>query len=351
MKKSIRLQAKWPYTFQKNSKFETQAGYILAADIGGTNARFALFNLHNKELKLLRESTYKTKDYPSLNSLLSKFGGEDFNKIKSLCIGVAGPVNKGKVKGTNFAWIIDENDIIEKTNIGSVSVINDLEATAYGIGLVATEDFISIKKGTSSPGNLAIISPGTGLGEAGLYWNGSFYQPFASEGGHCDFSPRNEMDLKLWRFLHEKYGHVSWERLISGSGIVNIYQFLKSSYRIEEPKWFQERLLNEDPAVLISNCAKEKTYAICIETIDLFVRFLAIEAAQLALKFKATGGIFIGGGILPKILEIVDKQKFQQEFVNSNRMNSLLELIEVKIIFNEQTAIYGAAYYASRQMQ
>ena len=208
-------------------------------------------------------------------------------------------------------------------------------------------DFEEIRKGAEVPGNAVIISPGTGLGEAGLFWDGKAYHPFATEGGHAEFSPRNKFDADLWHFLHEKYGLVSWERIISGSGIYDIYQFLIQTKGIREPNWFKEQILHEDPAALISAGALEGNYPVCKETIDLFVRYLATEANQFALKTKATGGIFIGGGIVPKIIESIDKEIFNQNFIKSDRMEELLDLMPVKAILNEKTATYGAALYGA----
>ncbi|PKD16244.1 glucokinase [Salegentibacter salinarum] len=350
MKTSLQAGMRWRINMEINPELQNKRGLLLAADIGGTNARFAIFNFENGNLSLVRENSYKTKEYYSFKELVIKFCGNDTLKIKSVCIGAAGPVKDGKVLGTNFTWEIDKKDIIDITKNSSIRIINDLEATAYGLKNIESSHFTEIKSGSSDSGNLAILSPGTGLGEAGIFWDGNKYHPIASEGGHCEFSPRNELDIELWRYLHYKYDHVSWERVISGPGIINIYQFLKWYRQVSEPKWFQERYLNEDPAFLISQCAMENTYNTCVETMALFLRFLAIESAQLALKFKATGGIYIGGGIVPKNIQIINKKKFANDFVNSNRMKSLLNLIPIQVILNPNTALLGAAFSAAQNI-
>ncbi|HUH45572.1 MAG TPA: glucokinase, partial [Arenibacter sp.] len=236
-------------------------------------------------------------------------------------------------------------------HIPSVSLINDMEANAYGLAALPEEDFDTLKYGPNIPGNAALISPGTGLGEAGLFWDGSHYHPFASEGGHCDFSPRNDSDVEIWQYFEQKYGHVSWERLISGPGIFDMYLLLRRVSGVKEPQWLKEKLAKEDPSAVISETALDGKDSICTEAMELFIRFLAIEAAHLALKFKATGGIYIGGGILPKIIKRINREIFYANFVQSGRMNSLLQMVPVKVILNEKTALLGAAYYAAMALE
>lgn len=340
-----------PVDHRKNTKTEFLSGYILAGDIGGTNARFALFELVNEELKLFKEKSYKTKEHHSFLKVLKDFCGTDLKNIESVCIGVAGPVSKGKAQLTNSPWLIDRAEIIKETNIQQVWILNDMEAHAYALKKLKPSDYYEIKKGTTSRGNAGLISPGTGLGEAGILWEETHFIPFASEGGHCDFSPRTEFDRALWHYLNKKFGHVSWERIISGPGIYNLYLFLLEYRNIEEPKWFSTEIKNTDRTLVISKCAKDSKYPVCKETIDLFIRFLAIESAQLALKFKATKGIYIGGGILPKNLELLDNQLFKKNFVDSNKMNPLLEQIPVKVILNEKTALTGAALFSISKLK
>ncbi|MFN4763154.1 glucokinase [Gillisia sp. Q332] len=338
---------KFPLAFPRQKDLKELSGHVLAADVGGTKTNLSLYQIDDGALQPIKQKSYSTKEHSSFQEIVKKFKNEDLPEIDSLCLGVAGPVNKGVVKGTNFPWIIDEKEIRRELGIRNVEMINDMEANAFGLGALEDSDFEEIRKGAEVAGNAVIISPGTGLGEAGLFWNGKAYHPFATEGGHSEFSPRNQFDADLWHFLHKKYGLVSWERIISGSGIYDIYQYLIHSKGIKEPTWFKERILHEDPAAVISAAAMEGNYPVCKETIDLFVRYLATEANQFALKTKATGGIFIGGGIVPKIIKTIDKEIFNQNFIKSDRMEHLLELMPVKAILNEKTATYGAALYGA----
>ncbi|SFE44441.1 glucokinase [Chitinophaga sp. CF118] len=316
---------------------------LLAGDIGGTKTNLALYNYDGKTFTLLKEDKYLSKDYNSLGKMLTDFLGD---KVPDrMCFGVAGPVLNGKVKITNVPWTIDSNEIAHLYNNIPVHLINDLETTAYGLAVLEEKDLHTIHKGKHIPGNWGIIAPGTGLGEAGIYWDGKNAHPFPTEGGHCDFAPRTEPDLELFTYLQRKFGHVSWERLISGPGIFTIYEFLRDLKEMDAPAWLTDKMLvHDDAPALISENAD--TVPICAETMTLFLRYLAIEAANLALKVKATAGIFIGGGIMPKNLKLVDSHIFIKWFHDFGRMKHLLEDIPVKIILNDKTALLGAAWYA-----
>lgn len=339
-----------PLALKNKDELVELSGIILAGDVGGTKSNLAIFRLRDGELCPVKEEMFRTKEYNSFVELLQDFTGDDFPDIQSMCIGIAGPVTKGKAQGTNFPWGIDQNEIRKKINLEPVYLINDLKAGALGLGVLDESSFLEIKEGSDVSGNSAIIAPGTGLGEAGLFWSGSEFYPFSSEGGHCDFGPRNDLDLELWRFLHNKFGQVSWERILSGAGIHNIYQFLIDSKKETEPTWLKKKLEEEDPAAVISTLAREGNHETSSETIQLFLRYLAVESAQLALKNKATGGVFIGGGIVPKIIDSIDKETFYKNFVASDKMEDLLKLIPVKAVLNDKTALYGAAVYAAMKI-
>ncbi len=338
---------KFPLAIARQKDLKELSGFVLAADLGGTKTNLSLYQIGDGALHPIKQESYITKEHSSFQEIVKKFKNEDLPEIDSACLGVAGPVHKGVVKGTNFSWLIDEKEIRTELGIRRVAIINDMEANAFGLGALEDSDFEVLRKGSEVAGNAIILSPGTGLGEAGLFWDGEAYHPFATEGGHSEFSPRNKFDADLWHFFHKKYGLVSWERILSGSGIYDIYQFLLNSREIQEPTWFKERILNEDPAAVISAAAIDGNYPVSKDTIDLFVRYLAIEANQFALKTKATGGIFIGGGILPKIIRTFDREIFNQNFIKSDRMEQLLDLMPVKAILNEKTATYGAALYGA----
>lgn len=339
-----------PLALLKNKKPNDKA-IIMAADVGGTKTNLALFQIKNGALALLKEKSYRTKMYKSFIEMVHDFHDGDLPSIDGTCLGVAGPVNQGRVQGTNFPWEIDREEIHRELQIPSVSLINDMEANGFGLAALYQKDFDTLKYGSDIPGNMALISPGTGLGEAGLFWDGSHYHPFATEGGHCDFSPRNDLDVEIWHCLQQKYGHLSWERLISGPGILDIYVILRSLSGKKESEWLKEKLEKEDPSVVITETALDGKDAVCKETLELFIRFLAIETAQLALKYKATGGIYIGGGIMPNIIKGMNREIFHSNFVQSGRMNPLLEMVPVKVILNEKTALLGAAYYAAMSLE
>lgn len=322
-------------------------GTILAADIGGTTTNLALFKIVDGNLELQKEKSFHTKQYDSFTDLFKEFHVDHFVEIDAICLGVAGPVIEGIVQGTNFPWSIDRKELSKALKVKSVFVINDLEANAYGLSTLQEDDFETLLMGKNIPGNAAIISPGTGLGEAGLFWDSKRYHPFATEGGHCSFSPHHQSDIALYNFMLQKYGDVSWERLLSGQGIIDIHEFLRQLRKTPLPLWIKEKFATENPAALITKMAIEKEDSVCSETLTFFFRYLAIEASQLALKMKATGGIYIGGGIVPKIIKGLDKTDFRTNFVQSGRMGPLLEMMPVKIILNEKTPLFGAAMYAA----
>lgn len=317
---------------------------VLAGDIGATKTNLAIFDAAGARLVSLQEASYPTNQYKSLIELTDQFTKQLSVIPDAVCFGVAGPVLNGHAKLSNIDWEVDRTSLSKHFNT-HVQVINDLEANAYGLATLSSEDIHVIQQVDDRiPGNAAIIAPGTGLGEAGLFWNGKYYQPYATEGGHCDFAPRDAFDFDLYIFLNKKFGHVSWERLISGQGIVNIYSFLRDEKKREEPVLLKEMFINcIDPAV-ISGGAEQ--YDICRETMEIFIRYLGYESANLALKNNATGGLFIGGGIAPQIVPLFGTFDFLSSFCQSGRLNELLEKIPVSIILDTKTALSGAAWRA-----
>ena len=330
--------------FKKQSSERRKECVVLAGDAGATKTNLALFKWENNSSTLLREAKYRSHDYKNIIELTDVFQKE-LPSPDTICFAVAGPVLNGHAKFSNINWEIDRAEISNHFGLQKVSLINDLEATAYGLAMLTEKDIAVIHKGDETAGgNVAIIAPGTGLGEAGLYWDGNAYHPFATEGGHCDFAPRNEFDFELYNYLQGKFGHVSWERLICGPGILNIYHFLRDIKKREEPGWLKEKFNDADAAAVISGHVNEST--ICSETMQLFVRYLAYESANLILKYKATGGLFIGGGIVPQIVPLLENNKFYSSFCQSGRLNYLLEKVPVKILLNTKAPLLGAAYYA-----
>lgn len=318
---------------------------ILAGDIGGTKTNLALFQFTGEDFSILKESKYTTKDFDHATEMIDNFLSGEISPDR-MCFGAAGPVHGGKVKITNVDWQLDSGELSGHFNNKPVYLINDLEATAYGLAMLEETDILTVfEPPKKMDGNMALIAPGTGLGEAGLYWDGDHYHPFATEGGHCDFAPRTETDTELYLNINSKFGHVSWERLVSGNGIINTFSFLRDKKDRDVPSWLAEKMVTQDPAALISRYADE--VLICKETMSLFFRFLATEASNLALKLKATGGVYIGGGIVPKNISLLDHDIFLTTFRDAGRMKLLLEAIPVRIILNERTALLGAAYYGA----
>jgi glucokinase len=258
-------------------------------------------------------------------------------------------VLNGKVDLTNLNWDIDVKEVQRAMGVDAVFLLNDLESMAYGLAGLTEEDFITIHAGNdASTGNMAINAPGTGLGQAGLYWNGENHFPFPTEGGHADFAPRTDLDFALLKFLQQEYGVVSWEKVVAGPAIVDIYRFLRDVKKMEEPLWLKEALEQESQdSAIISGAAIEQKAAICVETMELFVRYLARESSNLVLKMKATGGLFLGGGIPPKIAPLLLQKQFMEHYMDCDRMQHLLENIPIRIIKNDKTGLIGAAYYGA----
>jgi glucokinase len=228
-----------------------------------------------------------------------------------------------------------------------VGLINDLEANAWGIATLSSDDIAVLNPGESDgAGNLALISAGTGLGQAGLHWDGTRYRPFASEGGHVDFAPRNRLEMDLLEFLLRQFPRVSYERVVSGPGLQNIYRFLRETGRGDEPPWLAARLREQDPNAVVAQAALSGESALCVQALDLFVALYGAAAGNLALTLLATGGVYLGGGIAPKILPKLKDPIFLNAFFTKGRLRPLLETVPVRVILNDQTALFGAARYA-----
>jgi len=320
---------------------------ILAGDIGGTNARLALFDVQNGAYKLVSGSVFPSRQYRGLDEIVTKFVSDGELHPNLACFGVAGPVRNGKVETSNLPWVVDSKRLASELRLPSAILINDLEANAWGIAALQPDDVVVLNQVKDAPvGNKAVIAAGTGLGEAGMYWDGSKHHVFASEGGHTDFAPRNELEVDLLNYLRARFGHVSYERIVSGPGLVNVFHFLRDTGRGAEPSWLTEQMASSDPAASISMAALAGKCGLCEHAVDLFVSLYGAEAGNLALKIMATGGVYVGGGIAPKILPKLAGPLFMQAFNGKGRMQTLLESIPVKVIKNEKLALLGAARYA-----
>jgi len=320
---------------------------ILAGDIGGTHTRLAFFDAIDGHFELISESVFSSRGHAGLDEIVVRFVSDENRQPTSVCLGVAGPVRNGRVEASNLPWIVDAKRLAQELHVDCASLINDLEANAWGIGALSAADVVPLNKIKSTPvGNQAVIAAGTGLGEAGMYWDGKQHHVFASEGGHADFSPRNELEIDLLRYLLGRFGHVSCERIISGPGLVNVFHFLRDTGRGKEAKWLTDEMATSDPAAAISKAAMDGRCGLCEQALDLFVSIYGAEAGNLALKVMATGGVFLGGGIAPKLLPKLSGPLFMNSFLSKGRMQPLLESMPVKVIVNDKAALLGAARYS-----
>lgn len=323
---------------------------ILAGDIGGTNARLAYFQPQNGHLCLVSERTFPSREHSELGEIVSKFVDDSGTRPEAACFGVAGPVRNGRVETSNLPWVIEQSRLAKQIHLPRTLLINDLEASAWGIGALAPSDLVPLNRVTGpSVGNQGVIAPGTGLGEAGLFWDGNRHHVFACEGGHTDFGPQGDLQIELVRFLQARFGHVSYERILSGPGLVNVYEFLRDTGCAEESPEFAAALNNSDPAAAISRAALDGRDALAEKALDLWISVYGAEASNLALKVMATGGLFLAGGISPKILAKLKGPLFMQSFLQKGRLRHLVEAIPVQVVMNEKAGLFGAARCASVQ--
>jgi glucokinase len=320
---------------------------ILAGDIGATRVVLAAFETEGNRLQRVVEKSYGSHQYDGLSPILADFIRTEGIPVHSACLGVAGPVRNGRSKISNLPWVIDSRELAKQLKLDSVGLLNDLEAYAYGIDALESKDFVTLSEGAEdAEGNRAVISARTGLGMAGLFWDGFRHHPFACEGGHADFAPRNDLEMELLGYLQKKYGRISCERILSGPGIKNIYDFLRDTHKAEEPEWLQKQMAAApDAPALISQTALEDKAAICDQTLSIFVSIFGAETGNCALKFMSTGGIFLGGSIAAKNVPKMKQPGFMQAFLDKGRMEELLKDMPVKIVLNDDCGIIGAARY------
>lgn len=320
--------------------------YLLAGDIGATKTDLAVFSTEAGPRKPLAMATFPSAAYAGLEAIAGEFLAQARLPVEYAVFGVAGPVIEGRVSTTNLPWEMEESRLQETLGLRSVRLLNDLEAIASAVPHLETADLYTLNAGRPiTGGTIAVIAPGTGLGEAFLTWDGTRYRPYPSEGGHVDFAPRNPLEVDLWHYLQARYGHVSYERLCSGLGLPNIYAFLKESGRASEPSWLTTRLRAvQDPTpVLIEAALGVQRCEICEMALEIFVSVLGAEAGNLALKVLASGGVYIGGGIPPRILPALQRGNFLEAFCSKGRMEEVLARIPVHVILNPRAALMGAA--------
>ncbi|MDD2829482.1 MAG: glucokinase [Sulfuricurvum sp.] len=322
---------------------------ILAVDIGGTKTIVALFEVVDNVLNLKHQHQYASQSFTSFSDILVDFKKRFLTtSIDAASLGVAGPVIEGNCKTTNLPWGINGRELKKQLNTTKVKLLNDLEATAYGMLYLDENEFVELNpKAKVTQGNRAVIAAGTGLGEAQLFWDGEGYHPIGSEGGHCDFAPVSVEQDALLVWLRSQYpNHVSYERILSGPGIAALYDFLVSSGFAKENEKIKHLSEDSDRSAMISHCALEENDPLCRETLRLFAEIYGAEAGNLALKSMSLGGVYIGGGIAPKILPFIRSRDFMDAFVKKGRFEKILSDIPVKISLNPETALLGAAYYA-----
>lgn len=320
---------------------------LLAGDIGGTKTNLGIYSHERGSRRPLAEATFSSARYPSLETLVQEFLKQASVVVDHASFGVAGPVLAGEASITNLPWVIHKKHLKDLLKLKSVHLLNDLEAIACGVPLLEQDDVHTLNKGIPIPqGTIAVIAPGTGLGEAFLVWDGFRYRAHASEGGHCDFGPTSDLEIGLLQYLLERFEHVSYERVCSGKGFFHIYCYLKDSGYAEEPGWLAEQLAAaEDPAPVIVNAALKGDVPckLCDITLTVFTSVLGSEAGNLALKVFSTGGLYLGGGIPPRIVSVLDKGFFMKRFTGKGRFSKLLSRIPVHVILNPKIALMGAA--------
>lgn len=324
---------------------------MIIGDIGGTKTNLAIFQKEGNDFTYSHFATYPSQKYPALQAIIEIFIQETGLKgqIDTGSFAIAGPVINQVCKTTNLPWIVDASQMVKELNFNKIYLLNDLESNAWAIEILSQKELLTIYSGLEMKGNRAILSPGTGLGEAGIYWDGKRHLPFACEGGHCDFGPRNDLETNLFRYLYQKFGHVSYERILSGPGIYNIYQFYRDYLKREDKKEVLEEFQNQDPAKVITKNALNSNSELCSEVLDLFISILGAEASNCALKFMAIGGIFLGGGIPPKILPKFKESIFLKAFLDKGRFHHFLEKIPVHLILDDKASLKGAAYFCRKQ--
>ena len=320
---------------------------LLAGDIGGTKIVLALFSDETGPHHSIKEARYASGDYDSLAEIIADFTGRFDVQPSAACFGVAGPVHGQRVQVTNLPWHIDARELSVTMHGVPVYLLNDLEAIANAIPILEPEDVEILKLGEVEPeGPIAVVAPGTGLGEAFLFWDGQRYRAIPSEGGHTDFAPATALELELLAYLQPRLVHVSYERVCSGIGIPNLYEFFCDSGKYDEPAWLADELARaDDPTPVIVRAAQQGRAPICEATLDLFLAILGSEAGNMVLQVLATGGVYLAGGIPPRILPQLRGDTFLNAFTRKGRFTDLLGRVQVEVITDPQSALHGAANY------
>lgn len=321
---------------------------ILAGDIGGTKTNLALYTYKDGALEIQVQHQFVSQKYQNFSDVIEEFiSSYKIENIEAVCLGIAGPIINGVCKTTNLPWTIDSKELQIVCNTSKVKLLNDLEATAYGMLYLNEDEFVDVNpNGKKVDANRAVIAAGTGLGEAILFYNGENYYPIGSEGGHCDFAAQNFLQDELLVWMRKRHPeHVSVERLVSGIGIYTIYEFLKEKNFAKESKIMLELNESDDKNAMVTKCALEGD-TLCTKAIKIFVEIYGAEAGNLALKSLSLGGVYIGGGIAPKILPFLLDGNFLNAFAAKGRFQETLINMQIKISLNQNTALLGSAHFA-----
>ena len=324
----------------------------LAGDVGGTKTILALFEIEGDDVKCLKNEQFSSAHYQTFTELLTAFLADaPGTQINAVCIGVAGIVVNGRCATTNLPWVLSSQEIGERVNSQHVWLLNDLEATAWGLLDLPEQHFVELNPDAQhQSGNIAVVAAGTGLGEAIIAWDSDRHHVIATEGGHADFSPTNEQGIALLKYLLEKYPeHVSCERLLSGEGLVNIYQFLKYSNYAQTNAETERQMTERDPAAVIGESGVADSDALCVAALQLFCRLYGAETGNLALTCLPYGGVYLSGGIASKILPVLQQGEFMRGFLAKGRCRAILKKISVKVCVNPEVALLGALSYAKKQ--
>jgi len=329
---------------------------ILAGDVGGTKVDLALYSFIGGKLKVVRNKKYPASGYAGLQDVVQEFLNDPEvdpdveEQIIAACFGCPGPVKDGRLKLTNLPWELDARELSKNLGIKHIFLINDLEANGYGVAELGPDQIFELEAGDKSAvGHRALVSAGTGLGEALLIWNpiARRHVPLPSEGGHVDWAPRNPLEIELLEYLQKTLkGRVSSERVVSGLGLKNIYEFLRDGKKIEEPSWLRERMQTEDPNYVIGTTGEDGSCELTAKVLEMFTAAYGAECGNMGLKLLAAGGVYLGGGIPPKILKTLKSGPFRQAFLDKGRLSPLLHTIPVRVILEEKCALIGAAAYA-----
>jgi glucokinase len=319
----------------------------LAGDIGGTKTSLGVYAKGKRRPSLKVAETYSSRDASGLGDIIGQFLEKTGVSVHRACFGVAGPIQRGRVKTTNLPWEVSEVGIKRRFGWSQVRLVNDLAATALGIPLLGSRELCLLNDKRPSKGqNMGLLAPGTGLGMALLVWSGDRYIPLSSEGGHMDFGPNTPAEMDLWQYLRRRFGHVSMERALSGPGLFNIYGWLKHSGRYKEPAWLSRKIGEHDPPMVITEAALDRKIPLAVAALKMFVGIFGAVAGNLALAGMTTGGMYLGGGIPPKILPRLKDYGFLETFENKGRFREFMHKIPVRVVLNDKAALLGAAQCA-----